>query len=76
MTTEEQVVEVCVERLNRESGLVFYSDGSWSTITNMIDLEGCETSDPEIAVACVTQHQPSGAWLSIDLSDFDSPVYN
>lgn len=60
-----------VRAVNLDLRKVMLDDGELANITNLLDADGDETDDPELAEAAVFQY-PSGRWGSLDLSQFRS----
>ena len=55
----------------KQQAMALFDDGSAVKFSNMFDIDGDETSDPDKAVAAVVQ-RPDGLWLDLDLREFET----
>ena len=62
------------DMLNMSLRLFVTDDNEQLPITDMCDIDGDPTDDPELAVAAVAGPTKTGEWITIDLKEFNAPA--
>ena len=66
--------EIEVSALNLETRLATFTDGTSGRITDMFDLDGEDTHDPDETVAVIVEHKKTGRWFVRIPEDFEAGI--